>query len=236
MINERMNQFLACLSVLIWTVVIGSCATKESPPPSIPQLKIIAEVSAEPHQAMISYKGREVGTTPVTVNIGSFSELVEIAATHKEMEVIEMRCRILSSGKAQVVFHFGAEPSPLVKALGLSKVLIFDYGEQITFDIDRADLKPELLPILTNQAKLLNTYFGAITIYVCGHTDYTGGKDHNLTLSLQRAKAVSDFLTANGVDRRRVRTQGFGEDYPTASNATTEGRALNRRTEVILPQ
>jgi len=73
-------------------------------------------------------------------------------------------------------------------------------------------------------------------VYVCGHTDSSGGEEHNLVLSLERAQAVTNVLVDEGVERERIKTQGFGWDYPLAPNDADSGKALNRRTEVILPQ
>jgi OOP family OmpA-OmpF porin len=63
-----------------------------------------------------------------------------------------------------------------------------------------------------------------------------GGPEHNLSLSLDRARVVADDLAGRGVDKARLKIQGFGSTYPLASNDTEEGRAMNRRTELILSQ
>ena len=73
-------------------------------------------------------------------------------------------------------------------------------------------------------------------MYVCGYTDSTGSDAVNDKLSLQRAEAVRQYLSEQKVDPARMKTQGFGKQFEVASNATPEGRALNRRTEVIIPQ
>lgn len=75
-------------------------------------------------------------------------------------------------------------------------------------------------------------------IDVYGYTDSTGSDAFNQRLSEQRAQAVANYLTARGVSAARIRSQGFGEDsrYFVGSNATAEGRALNRRVEIkIIP-
>ena len=71
-------------------------------------------------------------------------------------------------------------------------------------------------------------------IRIEGHTDSVGAAETNLALSEQRAMAVRDALVGLGVDASRVTTIGLGEDFPIASNDDAEGRARNRRVDVIL--
>ena len=113
--------------------------------------------------------------------------------------------------------------------------MVFDYGDRATFEVDEYELKEDLKPLLRRQAELLEQHFEGIDIYLCGHTDASGDADYNQVLSVQRAQAVADFLVAHGLPSDRLRVQGFGADYPLADNANKEGRALNRRTEIILP-
>jgi len=73
-----------------------------------------------------------------------------------------------------------------------------------------------------------------VTIKIIGHTDDDGPEDSNRTLSRKRADAVKKMMTtAYGIDPSRIITDGMGETQPVASNATTEGKALNRRVEFI---
>lgn len=72
------------------------------------------------------------------------------------------------------------------------------------------------------------------TVQVIGHTDSTGSASYNQTLSERRAAAVTDVLLQGGVAPRRVRSIGRGEDQPVASNLTPEGRAQNRRVDIVI--
>ena len=69
---------------------------------------------------------------------------------------------------------------------------------------------------------------------IIGHTDNQGSQSYNLDLSLRRAESVAMFLSAQGLPSRRLITQGHGEQEPIASNATAEGRQMNRRVDIIL--
>ena len=90
--------------------------------------------------------------------------------------------------------------------------------------------------ILDQAIDALNRY-PAIKVELDGHTDSVGTDTYNQGLSERRAQIVSDYLTAHGVDASRiVAVKGFGETAPIDTNATKEGRARNRRTEVKVEQ
>ena len=70
-----------------------------------------------------------------------------------------------------------------------------------------------------------------LKIEVGGHTDSQGVKSHNIELSKNRAKAVSDWLIMNEISKDRLSYKGYADNEPIASNENTEGRSKNRRTE-----
>jgi outer membrane protein OmpA-like peptidoglycan-associated protein len=103
----------------------------------------------------------------------------------------------------------------------------------ILFATGKADLKPESRPVLKEIASTLSKY-GDLKILIEGHTDNVGGAASNLTLSDARAAAVKAALVADyGVDGARITTKGLGDTKPSAPNATSAGRAQNRRVEVV---
>jgi outer membrane protein OmpA-like peptidoglycan-associated protein len=73
-----------------------------------------------------------------------------------------------------------------------------------------------------------------VNIRIVGHTDNVGSVPFNMALSQDRAAAVERFLTERGVEAERIETQGDGPSNPVADNETDEGRALNRRVEVVI--
>jgi len=107
----------------------------------------------------------------------------------------------------------------------------FDSG--ILFDIDKTYLKPDAQNSLKQLAVSLENN-PQTNILVVGHTDSTGTEAHNMDLSIRRAGAVKSFLVQQGVDGARLTTQGKGETEPIASNSTVEGRAQNRRVEIVI--
>lgn len=220
---------------LVRALALASAASAAACAPKV-DLKMAVEVVSDPGPATVTFKGKEVGATPAALEVKTFDELMSIAARKDGAPIAEKRVRILSPEKAQLVFRFGTEASAVAKKLGLAKVLVFDYSEKVSFDSGRSELKPNGLPVLNRQAEILTGYFPGVDVYVCGHTDSTGGDDLNLALSLDRARVVSDYLVARGVPKERLKVQGFGKEYPNDTNETPAGRANNRRTELILPQ
>lgn len=189
---------------------------------------------SEPSPAVLSLQGKELGRTPTTLLLDHPDDVALIRAEFQGQAPVEQRVRFLPDGRVELSFLFGEGRSAMAKALGLGRVLVFEYAAGLTFDVDKAELKPSTLPLLERQANLLKGVFKDIPIHLCGHTDATGAQEHNLDLSIRRAKAVMDYFVAQGVVKERMRPEGFASAYPLGPNATEEGRALNRRTEVVL--
>jgi len=103
------------------------------------------------------------------------------------------------------------------------------YG--LHFDSDKATIQPESKSLLDDIATALRN-FPDWRLRIIGHTDSTDDAQHNLRLSLDRAIAVQAALVDRGIDLQRLATAGLGENRPIASNATPDGRALNRRVEL----
>lgn len=104
---------------------------------------------------------------------------------------------------------------------------------EVLFDFDSASLKPQFMSTMDEMARILNQDPRS-TVTVIGHTDSTGSESYNMDLSRRRAQSVSSYLAQRGVDPNRLYAEGRGESQPRASNATPEGRAQNRRVELII--
>lgn len=100
----------------------------------------------------------------------------------------------------------------------------------VFFDFDQWDLRPESYVELDRVVKLLNEN-PAIEIEMSAHTDSKGSDEYNFTLSDNRAKSVKDYILSKGIAESRIISQGYGETKPVATNETDEGRQLNRRVE-----
>lgn len=106
-------------------------------------------------------------------------------------------------------------------------------SSEASFDFDRSSLKPAFYPALDKIAELLSKYDRTL-LHVVGYTDSTGTETYNIDLSNERARSVAMYLQTEGVDVRRIRTEGRGESEPRAANTTAANRALNRRVEIFI--
>jgi len=103
--------------------------------------------------------------------------------------------------------------------------------KNIFFDVNKFQLKEESLVELDKVVLLMNDN-PKLNIQISGHTDNIGRDADNLTLSLNRAKAVTSYLLGKGVDPKRISSKGYGASKPLSNNDTEQGKALNRRTEL----
>lgn len=119
----------------------------------------------------------------------------------------------------------------LIKNTGDS--LIVTLPEAITFDINSSTVRYTLEDSLVRLAKSLNKYPNT-NIDVIGHTDNVGDENYNQELSARRAGSVAAILAQSGVSQSRMRAYGRGELKPIKSNDTVNGRAANRRVDIII--
>lgn len=104
--------------------------------------------------------------------------------------------------------------------------------QQIFFAFNRAVIQSQSFTILDTVAQVMRD-FPDVSIEVQGHTDSRGNDAFNLRLSQQRADAVRQYLIQQGISEARLTSRGYGETQPIETNATNEGRGLNRRVEFV---
>lgn len=103
----------------------------------------------------------------------------------------------------------------------------------IFFDVNKFQLKPESMNELDKVVALLGEN-PKVNMLIGGHTDNAGKDAENLVLSLNRSKSVAGYLLSKGIDPRRITTKGYGSGKPVAGNDSENGKALNRRTELVV--
>jgi len=111
--------------------------------------------------------------------------------------------------------------------------LILNMPGDITFEIDRSDIKANFYNVL-NSVVLVLKEFEKTSIHITGYTDSTGSFEYNIKLSERRATSVGSYFQAQGIHPARLVTQGRGPQDPVASNDTPDGRTRNRRVELML--
>ena len=111
--------------------------------------------------------------------------------------------------------------------------IVLNLPEGVTFDVGRAEIKPQFYYALDRVAETLR-YYDRSRIEIQGHTDSTGSYDFNQRLSENRAFSVRSYLASRGVAPDRMYAVGFGPSRPIADNSSPYGRAKNRRVEIIV--
>jgi outer membrane protein OmpA-like peptidoglycan-associated protein len=112
-------------------------------------------------------------------------------------------------------------------------VLLVHFDATVLFGTDSAVVRAAGRGTLDQVAQVLNE-FEKTAVVVQGHTDSTGGEEHNQQLSQRRADAARDHLVSRGVGARRMTALGYGEGYPVADNGNPVGRQRNRRVDILL--
>jgi outer membrane protein OmpA-like peptidoglycan-associated protein len=112
----------------------------------------------------------------------------------------------------------------------LPKQFVFDH---LNFDTATTQLTPGSNTTVANLTQIMKCYPNMM-VQLEGFTDNTGDPDSNMKLSSARADAVRNMLMQGGIDGARITTGGYGQERPIASNDTEDGRAKNRRTELVV--
>ena len=104
---------------------------------------------------------------------------------------------------------------------------------RITFAVNKSTLNTSIYATLNSVIKVLNE-FDETNLQVAGHTDSSGAATYNQSLSVSRATSVADYLSSRNIRSGRLFVVGYGESRPITSNASSAGRAENRRVELLI--
>lgn len=124
-------------------------------------------------------------------------------------------------------------PGAEVERVGEGINVTFDETSGVFFDTEQYNINQRSREALDRLTSIFKEYPGS-NILIEGHTDSTGSNAYNLTLSKNRAQAVTNYLRQEGISEGRLDTKWYGEAQPKYDNSTTEGRAKNRRVELAI--
>jgi OOP family OmpA-OmpF porin len=123
--------------------------------------------------------------------------------------------------------------APVQEVVAAPQDEVIVLSDKVLFDFNSSTLTPAANQVLADISKRL-TDSAIIGVLVKGHTDSVGSEAFNQQLSQRRADSVAAFLVSQGVAADKIHTEGHGEGQPVADNATDEGRAQNRRVEIVV--
>ena len=171
--------------------------------------------------ALLAYAfwGRETGIEPVSVKEG-LTSLTQMTLPGG---------KVLNAKEGSFYYNlagFLANPTDTAAP----KSFVF---ENLNFEFGSAKLTPESLPTLNDLVDILKAY-PSVQVKLEGYTDNVGDTAENKKLSLARAEATKEIIVTSGIDPQRITTAGYGEERPIASNETEEGKAKNRRLELVV--
>jgi outer membrane protein OmpA-like peptidoglycan-associated protein len=124
-------------------------------------------------------------------------------------------------------------PGAQVERVDDGIVVTFDEKSGVYFDTAKYNINDKSQATLNKLSGVFKEYPDT-NILVVGHTDSVGSEDNNMTLSKNRANAVTDYMTNQGLSRSRFTTNWFGESQPMHDNSTVDGRSKNRRVNVAI--
>jgi len=188
------------------------------------------------------YTGEEkVNKTTKGAGLGAVAGLVTGAIIGGGRKRLLLGAGIGALAGGLVGNYMDREDAKLRAQLQGTGVSVTRYGDQIvlnmpgnvTFASNSSDISSDFYAVLDSVALVLNE-FDQTYVDVIGHTDSTGGAELNQSLSERRAASVAQYLKSQQVQPERIVSRGVGPSSPIASNDTPEGRALNRRVEIIL--
>ena len=203
---------------------------------------IAAAVMAAGCQTLDPYTGEQkVSNTTKGAAIGAVAGTIGgiiVGGSRKQLLIGAGIGALVGGGVGAYMDQQEKELRERLQATGVSVTRSGDYiilnmPGNVTFDTNSSDVKAQFYPVLDSVAIVVNKYEKTY-VDVIGHTDSTGTLAINQPLSERRAQSVASYLQSQQVLPQRLVVTGRGPSNPIASNDTPEGRALNRRVEIVL--
>jgi outer membrane protein OmpA-like peptidoglycan-associated protein len=198
------------------------------------------QAAASQQQAMTAQQQLDLATQQKAEAAAAITaaqaELTRLAdeKTRLEQSVAEESARAekLKQEKEELSSRLQGALSRVAETTSTARGLIVNLPD-ILFDLNQATLKPGAREVIAKLSGIL-LMMPELNLRIEGHTDSTGSREYNQTLSEKRALSVQDFLMSQGIDSKRITAVGYGWDRPVADNSTAEGRSKNRRVEIVI--
>lgn len=207
---------------------------KKEPQPYVYVVKVIDAVSKAPLDAKVKLAGAKDNVVAgVSAKGNGVYEFSITSSTKKDYKLSAELEGYIFQNLTVSLAGTATQNGAVEKIIELRKLVVGARSvlRNIYFDFDKATFKQESYSEL-NKLETMMKQNGGLQVEISGHTDIVGSRDYNKKLSQRRADAVKNFLTSKGVDARRIKAVGYGEEKPLASNDDDkEGRELNRRVE-----
>lgn len=206
---------------------------------ALDKLKTFAKAGAsdEKYQHQLFLTEKEIEIARATVSQKQAEETVATAELRRKDILLQAerqesaRARSLAASMAGRAQELEQQVTDL-QTEDTERGLVLTLGS-VLFETDKAALQTGSRRTVQKVAEFLNQY-PERKILIEGFTDSRGSDDYNRHLSEDRAQSVKELLVTNGVDASRIEVQGYGEDYPVASNDNAAGRQQNRRVEIVI--
>ncbi len=198
------------------------------------------QAEASQQQAMTAQQQLDIATQQKAEAAAAIAtaqaELARLAdeKTRLEQSVAEESARAekLKQEKEELSSRLQGALSRVAETTSTARGLIVNLPD-ILFDLNQATLKPGTREVIAKLSGIL-LMMPELNLRIEGHTDSTGSREYNQTLSEKRAISVQDFLMSQGIDSKRITAVGYGWDRPVADNSTAAGRSKNRRVEIVI--
>ena len=211
---------------------------KEEPKKTVQPLKYVVTVVDADSKAPLDSKVRMQGLKDKAM-VGAVEkgqgtvEFSITSTTAKDYKISVEKDGYIFQTITEKISGASTDPKTITKTIGMRKLVVGAVSilRNIYFDFNKATFRTESYGEL-NKLETMMKQNQNLQVEISGHTDFVGTKLFNKQLSKRRADAVKSFLVSKGIDTRRVKTVGYGEEKPLASNDDElEGRSLNRRVE-----
>ncbi len=194
-------------------------------------LRSAAEAETTDHMNTLAYIGNNEVQTALEITAQKHAEM-EIAKLSDASDQLALKAREYETQKAQAESARLQQQLAALQAEKTDRGMVMTLGD-VLFETGKADLMPGAMNMIVRLAQFMKQY-PEKKLQIEGHTDSTGSASFNLRLSEDRANSVRNVLLAEGVSNHRIEAIGYGMSKPVATNATVEGRQLNRRVEIVI--